>query len=170
MRITATGALWLALSFSAFGQNYKADFLREIDGLEKKFVSLAEATPADKFAWRPGAGVRSTSEVFMHVAGANYMLPGIMGVKPPEGISRDMEKKVTDKAAVVEQLKKSFAHIRQAASGVVEADLSKTLKVFGRDMSEGSFLSFMANHLHEHLGQSIAYARVNSVKPPWSAE
>jgi uncharacterized damage-inducible protein DinB len=170
MRTAAIGALWLALSLSAHGQDYKADFLREIDGLEKKFVSLAEAIPADKYSWRPAPGVRSISEVFMHVSGANYMLPGMMGVKPPEGISRDMEKKVTDKAEVVASLKKAFAHIRQGGSGVTEQDLSKNLKVFGRDMPEGSFLGFMVSHLHEHLGQSIAYARVNGVKPPWSGE
>jgi len=168
MRIASSAALWLALSLSAFGQTYKADFAREVDGLEKKFVSLAEATPADKLTWRPSAGVRSVSEVFMHVAGANYMLPGMMGVKPPEGLSRDMEKTVTDKAEIVSWLKKSFAHLRAAGAGMDDAAVSKTMKVFGRDMSQGSFLSFMVSHLHEHLGQSIAYARVNGVKPPWS--
>jgi uncharacterized damage-inducible protein DinB len=168
MRIASCAALWLALSLSAFGQNYKADFAREVDGLEKKFVGLAEATPTDKLTWRPGAKIRSVSEVFMHVAGANYMLPSMIGVKPPAGISRDMETKVTDKAEIISSLKKSFENLRAAGAGVPDAELGKTIKVFGRDMTQGSFLSFMINHLHEHLGQSIAYARVNGVKPPWS--
>ena len=48
---------------------YRAEFLNEMKYFEGRFTQLAEATPADKYTWRPAAGVRSVSEVLLHVAG-----------------------------------------------------------------------------------------------------
>jgi len=146
----------------------QTDVVNELTALEKKLVSLAEAVPADKFGWRPAEGVRSVSEVYMHVVGGNYMLPTMIGTKMPAGITRDMEKTVTDKAKVIENLKASFAHVRKAVEGVPDADLDKKVKFFGTEKSEREMLMLLTNHAHEHLGQSIAYARMNGVTPPWS--
>ena len=151
-------------------KGFRADFLHQQAGVEKEILSLAEATPADKFSWRPAEGVRSVSEVYMHIAGADYMLPSFAGVKVPEGISRDMEKTVTQKAAVIEALKKAFAHLRAAVEATPDADLEKPLKFFGMDSTVGGLYLLIANHEHEHLGQSIAYARMNGIVPPWTAE
>ncbi len=161
----------LAVSGVAAAQasSFKTDLLASMDDAAKKLVQLAEAEPAGKYGWRPAEGVRSVSEVYMHVVGGNYLLPTFMGVKAPEGFDRGMEKKVTDKAQVVEWLKKSIAHVKAAAEGVPDAELDQTVKFFGRDMSKRRLLFVLDNHLHEHLGQSIAYARVNGVTPPWSA-
>jgi hypothetical protein len=134
-----------------------ADVQKEIAGLQKKFVSLAEKMPADKYTWRPSNGVRSVSEVFLHVAGGNFRAASRAGVQPPEGASGNLEKTTTDKAKVVEVLRQSFDNLNKAAS---TADASKPLPVTMGNIS----------HLHEHLGQSIAYARVNSVVPPWSEQ
>ena len=147
---------------------FRADFLRQLGDAEEKLIALAEATPADKFTWRPAQGVRSVSEVFMHVAGGNYFLSTFLGVKPPEGVGRDIEK-ITDKAKVVETLRQSFAHARRAAEGVSDADLERQVKLFGNDSTFRGVLFLMATHAHEHLGQSIAYARMNGITPPWSA-
>jgi len=146
----------------------QTDVGNELTAVEKKIVALAEATPAEKFAWRPADGVRSVSEVYMHVVGANYMLPSMLGAKMPEGITRDMEKTVTDKAKVIEALKNSFEHARKAVAVVPDADLEKQVKFFGRDKAEREVLVILMTHAHEHLGQSIAYARMNGVAPPWS--
>jgi uncharacterized damage-inducible protein DinB len=141
--------------------------MKNLADTEKKIVSLAEAVPADKYTWRPAEGVRSISEVFMHIAGANYMIPTALGAKTPAGITRDMEKTVTDKAKVVEQLRASFGHLRTAMEGAT--DLSQATKLFGRDNTYGGSQVLIITHLHEHLGQAIAYARMNKVTPPWSA-
>ena len=146
----------------------QTDVANELTAVEKKIVSLAEAVPAEKFAWRPADGVRSVSEVYMHVVGANYMLPTMIGAKMPAGITRDMEKTVTDKAKVVESLKASFAHARKAVEGVPDTDLEKKVKFFGTEKTERELLMILVTHAHEHLGQSIAYARMNGVAPPWS--
>jgi len=146
---------------------FRADFLRQLADVEKKITSLAEAMPQEKYSWRPGEGVRSVSEVYMHIAGANYFLPSFAGVKPPSG-GRDLEKTVTEKAEVVATLKKSFDHVRQAVLKMSDADLDKPAKLFGRETNIEEVYFLIANHMHEHLGQSIAYARVNGVAPPWS--
>jgi uncharacterized damage-inducible protein DinB len=148
---------------------YRAEFLNEMKYFEGRFTQLAEAIPADKYTWRPGAGVRSVSEVLLHVAGANQGLPGMAGIKPPAGFAmQGYEASTTDKAKVIAELKKSFEHIRSAASAMKDADADKPMKVFGMDMTGRSFSFFMARHLGEHLGQLIAFARVNGVVPPWS--
>ena len=162
-----TALLLSAFSVVAFGQGIHADLMKNLADTEKKIVSLAEAIPADKYTYRPAEGVRSISEVFMHIALANYMIPTALGAITPGGISRDMEKAVTDKTKVVGQLKASFAHVRTAMEGAT--DMSKATKLFGRDSTYGGSQLLIVTHLHEHLGQAIAYARMNKVTPPWSA-
>lgn len=145
----------------------RGEVLGEIEGLERKYVGLAEAMPEDKYGWRPGEKVRSVSEVFMHVTGANYMLPGFIGVKAPEGLPADMDK-ITAKAEVIKHLKGSFTHLKNAVMGMSDADIEKTAKMFGKDRTYREIGFFMAGHLHEHLGQLIAYSRMNGIAPPWS--
>jgi uncharacterized damage-inducible protein DinB len=156
-------------SAAAPTSGYRAEFLNEMKYFESRFTQLAEAIPAEKFTWRPGAGVRSVSEVLLHVAGANQGLPRMAGIQPPAGFTgQGYEQSTTDKAKVIAEVKKSFDHIRAAASQMKDADADKPMKVFGMDMTGRSFSFFMARHLGEHLGQLIAYARVNGVVPPWS--
>jgi len=148
--------------------SFKDAYLFLLKDTQSKFVRLAEAMPAEKYSWRPGDGVRSVSEVYMHVAGANYFFLSMVGVKPPAGISRDMEKTVTEKEKVVAAIKASFDNAASAVAGLSDADMSKETKMFGRPATYESVLFFMTSHMHEHLGQSIAYARTNGVVPPWS--
>jgi uncharacterized damage-inducible protein DinB len=148
---------------------FRADFLAQLDDVSKKIVDLAEAVPADKYSWRPAPGVRSISEVYMHIVGGNSYIPSFMGVKPMAGIERGMEKTVTDKAKVVELLKQSMAHARSAVLSIPDADLDKKVKIFGgQEVTQRATIMIIGNHLHEHLGQSIAYARANGITPPWS--
>jgi uncharacterized damage-inducible protein DinB len=142
----------------------------EIGDAQKKLTSLAEATPADKFSWRPGTGVRSVGEVYMHVASANYFLPTFWGATPAAGVDpRTLEKDGGDKAKTIAALNASFDYLKQAINSVSDADLSKPIKMFGRDATAVGAMMVAAAHAHEHLGQSIAYARTNSIVPPWSA-
>ena len=149
---------------------YRAEFLRELADLESKFVRLAEKMPAEKYTWRPAEGVRSVSEVFLHVAGANFGLTRRIGTPAPDGFQgQGFDKSTTDKAQVIDHLKKSFAHMREAALKASDADADKTMQWFGGStITQRGFLTFFVRHAGEHLGQSIAYARVNGVVPPWS--
>ena len=146
----------------------RADFLKMLDTAEKKVVGLAEATPQEKYSFRPGEGVRSTGEVFVHIGGANFFLPKFIGIKPPDSLSNDAEKTITEKAKVIEFVKAGFSHLRKGVEQLPEADYTKPVKFFGNDSTVQGVLFRMANHLHEHLGQSIAYARMSGITPPWS--
>jgi uncharacterized damage-inducible protein DinB len=148
----------------------RAELVAQLDDAERKLVALAEATPQAKYGYRPAAGVRSTSEVFMHVVGANYMIPGMVGAARPADVqlTPSMEKTVTGKAQIVELLRKSFAHAKAAAGAVPEGEMDASVNLFGRQSTKRGVLVLMATHAHEHLGQSIAYARASGVTPPWS--
>ena len=155
---------------AAGGNEVRTEILRQLEDAEKKIMALAEATPTEKYAWRPAEKIRSTGEVFMHVAGGNYYLPTFWGVKPGEGINpREFEKSGGDKAKVISTLKASFDHLRKAIKDAPEADLVKQVDMFGSKRSIREAMMITATHAHEHLGQSIAYARMNGVAPPWSA-
>ncbi len=148
---------------------FRGDALAQAADVEKKIEDLAQAMPDDKYSWRPMEGVRSVSEVYMHIAGANYLFPTFMGVKKPEGLERDMEKNITTKAKVLEALKASFEHFRMAVNQTPDESLSKKTKMFGEETTYMNVIFTQVAHMHEHLGQSIAYARMNHVVPPWTA-
>lgn len=144
---------------------FPAEFRAQLLEVEEKIVGLAEATPADKYGWRPAGDIRSISEVYMHIAGWNYYLSTFLGAKT-QPYSGDYEKTITRKAEVVAELKKSFQHLRNVVDKT--PDLEKPVKMMGMTTTNRGVMMTMLNHLHEHLGQSIAYARMNSVVPPWS--
>lgn len=148
---------------------FRAEFLHDLDDVQKKIVSLAEAMPAEKYNWRPAPGVRSVSEVYMHVAGGNYFLASFVGMKMPAYDATKLEK-IAEKPRVLEELRRSFDHLRSAALLATDADLEKSIKMFGSDTTERAAFVTALNHLHEHLGQAIAYARMNGVVPPWSGK
>jgi len=150
------------------GSAVREVFLNDLNDLEKKLTGLAEAIPQDKFGWRPGNGVRSVSEVYMHVALSNYYFVSSLGVKVPSGINENAEKTVTQKAKVIETLKASMQFVRQAVKNLPEADLHKATSLEGEQTTYEGALLVISAHMHEHLGQLIAYARSNGVAPPWS--
>jgi uncharacterized damage-inducible protein DinB len=155
---------------AAGGSGVKREMLYWIEDAEKKLIELAEATPEAKYAWRPAKDARTTAEVFMHVATANFGIPSMAGVKPPEGFQfQTYEKSLTKKADIEKALKDSFAHTKKALADASEADMNKPIELFGSKTTfRGAYMLVLA-HAHEHLGQSIAYARSNKIAPPWTA-
>lgn len=148
----------------------KGEMLFWIHDARDKLIELAGAMPEEKYGWRPAEGVRTTAEVFMHVAGANFGLPFFTGVKPPEGFDfRTFEGSATAKADVTKKLTESFAYIDQVYAAVTDADMDRPVELFGNKTTvRGTYMLILA-HCHEHLGQAIAYARSNGVVPPWTA-
>jgi len=136
--------------------------------VSQQLIALAEATPADKFAWRPAAGVRSTSEVYMHIAMANFYLLSVTGPKMPAGLKEDMEKTVTSKAEVIDWLKRSLNAVREAHLAAKPNELERKVHIADRDATvDGMYLRIIV-HANEHMGQLVAYARMTGVVPPWS--
>ena len=154
-----------------------ADLLTDIDQVRQKLTSLAQAIPADRWSWRPGQGVRSVGEVYLHVAADNYLLPTGLGTPAPgeTGIKGDdyatvqaYEGKPLSKEAIIAEMERSFAHLRRAMEATSVGPMSGTVSMFGQSFSRQGFLILTTTHLHEHLGQLIAYARSLGVVPPWS--
>jgi uncharacterized damage-inducible protein DinB len=151
------------------GPGFRAEFLAELSVAEDHVVRLAEAIPANKYTWRPTSGVRSISEVLLHIASSHFNIPRVLGVAPSEGMkTSDYERSTTDKAVVVAALKESFAFTRLGVERLTDADAETSIPWFdGRNTYRG-VLYFMARHTGEHTGQLIAYARMIGVVPPWS--
>ncbi len=138
--------------------------------VSRLLLSLAEAIPAEKFTWRPSPGVRSVSEVYMHIAIANFYLLSPTGPKmPPELTSPAIEQKVISKPEVIQYLKRSIDAVKAAHAQLKPADLERKVDIEGHTVQvDGLYLRILC-HENEHLGQLIAYARSNGVVPPWSA-
>lgn len=137
--------------------------------VSRQLVALAEAIPAEKFAWRPADGVRSTSEVFMHIALTNFWLLSVTGPKLPADIkSENMEASVTSKPEVIDWLKRSLEAVKAAHAAVKSPDLQRKVRVNGRDSTVDAMYLRIIVHANEHMGQLIAYARMNRIVPPWS--
>ena len=147
----------------------KGEMMMWIKDAENKLVQLAEATPEAKYSWAPGKDVRSTGSVFMHVVSANYGIPTFWGVKPPEGFNFEThEASLTKKADIQAALKASFAHMEGSLMAASDADLDKPIEFFGMKTTVRGGYLLLLSHAHEHLGQSIAYARSNGIAPPWT--
>jgi uncharacterized damage-inducible protein DinB len=133
----------------------------------RQLLALAQATPAEKFSWRPAPGVRSIGEVYMHIAIANFYLLSVTGPKEPE-VAVSMEKTVTAKADVIDWLKRSLDAVATARAQLKPADFQRKVSIYGKVVTvDGMYLRIIV-HANEHMGQSIAYARMNGIVPPWS--
>ena len=122
---------------------------------------------AGSMSWKPGEGVRSVGDVFNLIVTENGILVGTLtGAGGGQGGGRGAQ--VTDPEKLQEALKSSYANLQKAIAGLSDADLKAPVKLFGRDMTKEDAIRYLLGDQHEHLGQSIAYARSNSVVPPWS--
>jgi uncharacterized damage-inducible protein DinB len=174
--LLATSAAPLAAQQAAPAGGVVADLARDVAQVERKIIGLAKAVPADKYAWRPGAGVRSVGELVMHVAADNYLFPVMLGTAadPSTGITTDystaqaFEKRQLPRDSAIVELERSFAFLKKSLSATPEAKLGDKISMFGQQFTTQQALLLATVHLHEHLGQFIAYARSNGVTPPWS--
>jgi uncharacterized damage-inducible protein DinB len=148
----------------------KGQALVDLDAVQKKFVALANAVPADKLTWRPTADSRSFAEVFLHVAGERYGILALMGAEKPAGFDGGkFEKSTTDRAQIVAELNKSWDFTQKTIKGMSNADFAKLLPKLGPQANAGDVIYILVADAHEHLGQSVAYARENGIVPPWTA-
>jgi hypothetical protein len=143
-----------------------------------RIVTLAERFGQEQYDWRPADGVRSAAEVFMHVAAINAAFPLFAGHEAPAstGLTMDnlptaapaYENSLTTRDRIRPELSASFEHLRAAIEATSASGLERQVTVFGEAMTVRALWIGHLGHLHEHLGQSIAYGRTNGVVPPWS--
>jgi uncharacterized damage-inducible protein DinB len=180
-----TATIILALAFAggvaatptaqaARGGAVQSDVLAVMGDAEKKILELEGAVPSEKFDWRPAPGVRSIAEAYLHIAFANYNMTRIAtGKAPPAEAGFDLNRakwdaQTTDKGKIKAILEKSFAFAHDAIQALPDADLDKKVELSGHAMTARAVLFMLVGHDNEHLGQSVAYARMNRIVPPWS--
>jgi len=168
----------VAAEDSAAAASFTGPLAHNLEGAGSKLIALAEAIPADRYSWRPSSGVRSVSEVLMHVVGGNLTLLADLGGGSPGGVEigatawdlakqrKEWEEDIVDKATVVEMLRDSFAYAVAAIPSI--ADLDEEVATWGFPASKRDYLLTLQSHAHEHLGQTIAYTRSLGITPPWS--
>ena len=164
--------LLAAVPRPSFAQKAPEGLWQGYDGewrhVSSQLIALAEATPQEKFSWRPAPGVRSTSEVYMHIVIANFGLLSYTGPKFPDDLKEEMEKSVTSKGEVISWLKRSLEAVKTAHLAVTPKDLERKIHIHDRDATvDGMYLRIIV-HANEHMGQLVAYARMTGVTPPWS--
>jgi uncharacterized damage-inducible protein DinB len=162
--LTGTAALRAQDPLEGLWQGYDAEWQHT----SSQLIALAEATPAEKFAWRPAPGVRSTSEVYMHIVDANFYLLSVTGPKMPADLKENMDKTVTSKEDVIRWLKRSLDAVKQAHLKETPQDLARKVRIEGRDSTVDWMYLRIIIHANEHMGQLVAYARMTGVVPPWS--
>jgi len=149
----------------------KAQAALDLQQMQQKFVSLAQAIPQEKYSWRPDPESRSIAEMFLHTAGAGFGFPKMIDVAAPADFQgKGFDKTTTDKAKIIEWLNKSFAHQIAAANGITNADYAKLVPKLGPGANQGDVIYLLVVHQHEQLGIAIAYARSVGVTPPWTAD
>ena len=163
--ITCAVAMAAVLSLAPLrAQTTQTALSKEAGTLSDKFAGLARVM-AGKYDWKPGEGVRSVGDVFNLIVTENGLLVGTL---TGAGGGRGGGAQAIEPEKLQEALKTSYANLQKAIEGVSDADLKAPVKLFGRDMTKEDAVRFLFGDQHEHLGQSIAYARSNGVVPPWS--
>jgi len=161
----------LFICVSAFGQG---QLQKEASGnlmfSSGQVQQLAGAIPADKYSWTPQAGVRSVAEVCAHIVSANYFFASKLGAKIPDGVKMEtIEKDLKTKEQVSAALKQSYDLIIGAVKNLKDGDMAKKVEFpFPGEYTDMSAVLIAVGHSTEHLGQLIAYARMNGITPPWN--
>jgi uncharacterized damage-inducible protein DinB len=168
---TQYGAYMLAVALmmplaqaQAHSAGMQAAFGKDAVTLSEKFTGLARVM-SGKYDWKPGQGVRSVGDVFNLIVKENGMLASVLSGTPSTGAQ---PAPITDSDKLQGALRASYVNLQKAIAGVSDNDLQTPVKLFGRDMTKQAALMLIIVDQHEHLGQSIAYARTNGVVPPWS--
>ncbi len=134
-----------------------------------KISELARVMPAEKFSWAPGEGVMQVGEVYMHIARYNFMyLDENLGIAPPNGFDYADIESLRDKEKVREIYEMSVRHVNEQVGALTEAELDGETELYGRTVQGWAVLLQLVSHMNEHVGQSVSYARMNGIVPPWS--
>lgn len=167
--LTIIVALFIASAAFSQGQVQK-ESSNLIAFASSQTQQLAQAFPADKYSWAPGTGVRSVSETFAHIVAANYMFASKLGATVPADVKMEsLEKDLKTKEAIAAELKRSFDLVINAVKTTKDDMLAKKVEFpFPGEYTGMSAMLIEVGHTNEHLGQLIAYARMNNITPPWN--
>lgn len=147
----------------------------KIDIADDKFMQLAEAIPEELYDWAPMEGVRTFRQIFIHIAADNWYGGALMDIPTPDDISVSSDGASTgpyqeqhlSKAETLVHLRRSFDYFADVLDAT-RNDLDTPGLLGARELTYGDLWVRLVTHMHEHLGQTIAYTRANEIVPPWS--
>jgi uncharacterized damage-inducible protein DinB len=162
--------LSLCIPLGLFAQTWQQEAVNFISFGKGKVLGLAEKFTDEQYNWAPAEGVRSTKEVLLHIAGGNYMFMKASGFALPDGLDpRTLDKTITTKADVIKTVSDSYDFLTKHIVEITDDQLADEVKFpFPGEYTKRSAIMLAVDHCAEHLGQLIAYARMNGVVPPWS--
>jgi uncharacterized damage-inducible protein DinB len=149
----------------------RGEMIANVMDAGNKIQELAGAVPDGKYNWKPSKDVRSAGQVFLHVVAANYLFPALIGKPGPMSMEDIMklDTQTMEPAKIRQMLKDSYTFATTAIAETPDSELDAEMDFFGHKMTKRAGLLLLCTHSHEHLGQSIAYARSNNITPPWTA-
>lgn len=149
------------------GASFRELFNRQF-GYAARVLNLARIMPEETYDWRPDEGVRSVEEVFTHIAYYNYYYPeNSLGIPVPDDVDLGNMESVTGKEEVVRILEESLHHLQQAVAEMPDSGFSEPAVFYGSQTDVKGVLTSLLLHKSEHIGQAVAYARMNGIAPPW---
>ncbi len=158
------------LSAQSSGSDIRDELLRHFEMSSRKVAQLSSAMPESLYGWSPSEGIMSVATVYAHIARYNFMyLADQLGIPAPDGVDVANLEAITDKARIVELVEQSIDHVVTHVGAMSEADLVRETRLYGRDLPAWKVLVQLVTHMNEHVGQSVAYARMNGIVPPWSS-
>ncbi len=168
--LTLLGSLGApALAGQSSARDFGDEILGHFQSSTMKVGALAEGMPENLYGWRPGDGVMTVAHVYAHITHYNFMyLRDNMGIAAPPGVDVDNIESIEDKARILELFQQSVEHVRGAVGHMSDHELAASTRLYGRDVPKWAVMMQLVAHMNEHLGQSIAYARMNGIVPPWS--
>lgn len=147
---------------------FKSQFSQHFD-YASRVLALAREMPADIYSWRPMEGTSSVEEQFTHIARYNFYYPqNSLGISAPDNIEVDKIESITGKNEVIEVLERSIEHVKEVVDAMPDSKLNEQVELYGRTVNGQAVLLQLITHMSEHVGQSIAYARMNNIVPPWN--
>lgn len=153
----------------SFGTEFRDEFLGHFETSSYKITELARVMPQELYTWAPSEGVMTVAEVYGHLARYNFMyLHENLGIAPPNGMDYADLESITDKQKIREIFELSVGHVKESVAAMTEETLSDETSLYGRDVAGWAVLFQLLSHMNEHVGQSVAYARMNDIAPPWS--
>ena len=142
--------------------------------IEKSFVGLADAMPAERYGFRPTSGefrdVRTFGEQVKHVACANVAFYNEIEKKtPPEGCETGGPSPAKTKAEIMTYLRESFAYAGRVLRTMTPANaLEAAGGPYGGQSSRLGLATLSIWHASDHYGQLVVYLRMNGIVPPAS--
>ncbi len=154
-------------------QVWQDQTVADLEQMRDKLLSLAEAFPEETWDWAPMEGVRSVRDVMVLMVVEGHIFPGMWGADPAMGAASGLGAEIArvtamSKADVIGEIERAWNYMIDSCRNMTAADQMADAEWFGQATTAAGVVGHAVADMHEHLGQSIAYARMNQIVPPWS--